>query len=287
MPPISSVTRIRPAFTAAVLVLPAIASADTRIDDFDDGDLAGWVFEDQTSAQNGTASVADGMAWLATPEPVTGGLLLAHEDSFLSGSPVYRDGTLRVVLRCNQPGTTAGFFSRADVTNNAYLFFLATDELGDGLLIFNRLEGGTVTSAEATSIGFAVGETWRLSASFLGATIALKAWRDGEPEPADPQLAFTDTAFTEGGFGLFTSRLVNQDNPLQQLDTYFDDVYFAQACPGDLDGDSAVALSDLSKLLASYGASPAQLSEGDFDGNNTVDLGDLSLLLGSFGTTCP
>jgi len=284
---IGSTTWIRLGVTAAILALPSIASADTLIDNFADGDLAGWVFEDRTSKQNGTASVVDGMAWLATPEPVTGVLLLAHEDSFVSGSPVYRDGTLTMVLRCNQPGIGADFFARADLSNNAYLFFLATDEFGDGFLIFNRLERGFVRRVEVTPIGFAVGQTWHLSASFIGPAMELKAWRDGEPEPEEPQLAFTDTVFVEGGFGLATGYLINEGNPPQQIDTYFDDVYFRQACPGDLDGDNAITQGDLAILLGNYGASPAELSDGDFDGNDAVDQSDLALLLSRFGSTCP
>lgn len=283
---IGSTTWIELGVTAAILALPTIAGADTLIDNFDDGNLIGWVFDDRTSTQNGTALVVNGMAWLATPEPVSGVLLLAHEDSFVSGSPVYRDGTFRMVVRCNQPGTTAGFFSRADLNNNTYVFFLATDADGHGILLFNRIESGFIKRVEGTPIGFAVGETWRLSASVVGAAIELKAWRDGEPEPPDPQLSLTDTTFAEGGFGLFTNRLVNAQNPLQQLDTYFDDVYFAQACPGDLDGDNAVGQSDLGVLLANFGASPAALSDGDFDGDRDVDQSDLGFLLSRFGTVC-
>ncbi|MCC6357156.1 MAG: PQQ-like beta-propeller repeat protein [Phycisphaerales bacterium] len=58
-------------------------------------------------------------------------------------------------------------------------------------------------------------------------------------------------------------------------------------CPGDLDGDQAVALTDLAILLSNFGTpSGAGAGDGDLDGDGDVDLSDLSLLLSLFGTTC-
>lgn len=61
----------------------------------------------------------------------------------------------------------------------------------------------------------------------------------------------------------------------------------APPCPGDLDGDGSVSLSDLSILLANFGAaSGATPEQGDIDGDGDVDLADLSILLSVFGATC-
>jgi hypothetical protein len=58
-------------------------------------------------------------------------------------------------------------------------------------------------------------------------------------------------------------------------------------CPGDLDGDGGVGLSDLSLLLSNYGQSSGMTpSDGDLDGDGDVDLADLSLLLSLYGSTC-
>jgi hypothetical protein len=58
-------------------------------------------------------------------------------------------------------------------------------------------------------------------------------------------------------------------------------------CPGDLDGDSDVDLSDLGQLLSNYGTtSGAQYSDGDLDDDGDVDLSDLAALLAVYGTTC-
>ena len=58
-------------------------------------------------------------------------------------------------------------------------------------------------------------------------------------------------------------------------------------CPGDLDGDLDIDLSDLAQLLGHYGTtSGAQYEDGDIDGDGDVDLSDLAALLGVYGTTC-
>jgi hypothetical protein len=59
-------------------------------------------------------------------------------------------------------------------------------------------------------------------------------------------------------------------------------------CPGDLDGDGDIDLTDLSMLLAHYGmTSGASYADGDLDGDGDVDLDDLAALLAVYGTTCP
>ena len=58
-------------------------------------------------------------------------------------------------------------------------------------------------------------------------------------------------------------------------------------CPGDLDGDGQINLTDLSTLLANFGiGGGATPGMGDLDGDGDVDLTDLSTLLGLFGTSC-
>ncbi|MFN0137143.1 MAG: right-handed parallel beta-helix repeat-containing protein [Phycisphaerae bacterium] len=60
------------------------------------------------------------------------------------------------------------------------------------------------------------------------------------------------------------------------------------ACPGDVNGDGVVNLTDLSILLAHFGVmSGATLADGDLNGDGDVDLSDLSDLLANFGESCP
>jgi len=59
-------------------------------------------------------------------------------------------------------------------------------------------------------------------------------------------------------------------------------------CPGDLDGDWDIDLSDLAQLLAHYGTvSGASYADGDIDFDGDVDLSDLAALLANYGTSCP
>ena len=59
------------------------------------------------------------------------------------------------------------------------------------------------------------------------------------------------------------------------------------ACPGDVNGDHAVDLNDLSVLLAHFGqASGATAATGDLDGDTDVDVNDLAALLARYGQTC-
>ena len=58
-------------------------------------------------------------------------------------------------------------------------------------------------------------------------------------------------------------------------------------CPGDLNGDGHVGISDLAQLLAHYGTtSGATPEQGDMNGDGDVDLSDLAALLGVYGTVC-
>ncbi|MCC6357189.1 MAG: hypothetical protein IT450_00475 [Phycisphaerales bacterium] len=59
----------------------------------------------------------------------------------------------------------------------------------------------------------------------------------------------------------------------------------APNCPGDLDGDNDVDISDLSTLLSQFGSTGPGFS-GDLDNDNDVDISDLSALLSNFGTNC-
>lgn len=65
---------------------------------------------------------------------------------------------------------------------------------------------------------------------------------------------------------------------------------FAESCPeppiGDLDGDCAVGLADLARLLAAFGSctgEPEYDAAADFDTSGCVELSDLAALLANFG----
>jgi catechol 2,3-dioxygenase-like lactoylglutathione lyase family enzyme len=59
-------------------------------------------------------------------------------------------------------------------------------------------------------------------------------------------------------------------------------------CPGDLDHDLAVDLSDLAQLLSNYSTTSGMTYEdGDLDSDGDVDLADLAALLAEYGAICP
>lgn len=59
-------------------------------------------------------------------------------------------------------------------------------------------------------------------------------------------------------------------------------------CPGDVNGDRQVNLTDLAILLAHFGTPSGQTrATGDLDADGDVDLSDLSQLLAHFGGVCP
>lgn len=57
-------------------------------------------------------------------------------------------------------------------------------------------------------------------------------------------------------------------------------------CPGDLNADALVDLTDLATMLAGFGAPVAKAKHGDINGNGAIELGDLTILLSNFGTDC-
>ncbi len=63
---------------------------------------------------------------------------------------------------------------------------------------------------------------------------------------------------------------------------------FLIVCPGDLDADNLIGLSDLAILLSHYGMEiGAGPLDGDMDCDGDVDLADLALLLAVYNTSCP
>lgn len=63
----------------------------------------------------------------------------------------------------------------------------------------------------------------------------------------------------------------------------------AASCPGDTDGDGAIAQDDLGVLLAAFGTSagdPNFNAGADFNYDGVIDQADLGILLAAYGTSC-
>lgn len=109
--------------------------------------------------------------------------------------------------------------------------------------------------------------------------LALIASVDTPGSPFDMQMS------ADGSTLLIGSKAVHANTFGRGSETYA--VKVETACPGDLDGDNAVGLGDLTILLSNFGTvGGATPEDGDLDGDEDVDLTDLTLFLSLFGTFC-
>ncbi|MFN0138364.1 MAG: LamG-like jellyroll fold domain-containing protein [Phycisphaerae bacterium] len=81
-----------------------------------------------------------------------------------------------------------------------------------------------------------------------------------------------------GASGNANGTIINQATWMAAVD--------CEPCPGDVDGDRQVSLTDLATLLSNYGSTGSGIP-GDVDSDADVDLADLALLLINFGQPCP
>lgn len=100
--------------------------------------------------------------------------------------------------------------------------------------------------------------------------------------------AASDTLWESGAFGYQPFANIPWTEYDGRLEGNWAFVVVQSPCPGDLNGDSAVDLTDLATLLSNFGTlSGATFEEGDVNGDGAVDLTDLTALLSNFGSSCP
>lgn len=91
--------------------------------------------------------------------------------------------------------------------------------------------------------------------------------------------------FENGGGAGMICRMEGGPIPKQVIRTIY---WFRDVCTADLNGDNLNDLTDLSIVLANFGATGDVLrTDGDINGDGEVNLNDLSLVLSVFGETCP
>ena len=63
---------------------------------------------------------------------------------------------------------------------------------------------------------------------------------------------------------------------------------WAETIPGDINGDCVVDLTDLERMLASFGSTRGQAwyPHSDINHDGVVDLDDFAILLSNFGASC-
>lgn len=168
----------------------------------------------------------------------------------------------------NMPATVSGFgavFSDVDALGSTVLLFIS--ETSPLTTVFAPV--ATTPSGGASFIGVLFDAGERVSAI----EIASGNVRIGPGQNEGP--------LSGGGFA---------DAVVMDDFVYGEPVRAPSRCPGDVNGNNAVELSDLTQLLASFGAcvggagfNPA----AELNGDGCVALEDLTILLANFGTTCP
>lgn len=85
----------------------------------------------------------------------------------------------------------------------------------------------------------------------------------------------------------FGVTITGGDAALVKLGSGYSGVPGPAICRPDLDGDGNVGPSDLSLLLASWGATSSCADRSDLDCSGTIDIGDLAQILGAWGVCSP
>jgi hypothetical protein len=78
-----------------------------------------------------------------------------------------------------------------------------------------------------------------------------------------------------------------QDNETDLPGLDIDNATCIPDCPGDVDGDNDVDISDLGVLLSNFGQGGATINDGDLNGDTFVNITDLGILLSAYGDACP
>lgn len=212
------------------------------IDDFNDCDDVDWTHHDLTGPGSGPGQYnlvptsPEGCEYnLASTGPIvpgTGDSVISSWTASLPPSP-FDNGYLRAKVRAETDTTFVFLVMRGNVDELTSYEFGAIPATGEFVLF--ATEGGIrgLDSFYDPQMEFTVGEDWIFEAGAVGNQLSLKVWRDGDPEPAVPQLNATDSAFSSGIFGLGTAAAIAAPEP-GIVSATFDDVFFTVPEPATI-----------------------------------------------------
>lgn len=239
------------------------------IDDFNDGNDEGWTHIDSNDGQPwgpGSFDASSGAYHLSTPGIVPTsascrGCMLSWWDQ--SSDPFYSDGLIRAKVRVDQHDSAAVLFFRAsgDLTNgiNGYTFHgIGGGGFNSQTIVSTQVIGGHGIDG----LTFGVGEDWWIEGGAVGDDFSMKVWRDGQPEPTQPQLVYTDSTFSSGQLAVDAN--ISFTGPTEAaVNSTFDDIYFTpnSTLAGDYNIDNYV--NGLDFLSWQRGQSPKPLSSSD------------------------
>ena len=84
------------------------------------------------------------------------------------------------------------------------------------------------------------------------------------------------SGYTEVVNDFLQKTMINLENPCQEQSD--------QPCPGDMDGDGLVSVSDVLNVLSEFGCETK--CSMDINGDGSTNVTDVLLVLSAFGTAC-
>ena len=223
---------------AITLGISQTAAETILIDDFNDGVADGWTVVDSTIGTPwgpGTMDVngkgeyrfeGNGLVPHFTPGD---GFLGSLWDA--SSNLMYSDGFFRGRVRLgysNKAGLAMRQSGTPETGFSGYLFRVTTAHAPNTRLLIDRIENNVKTEGSTFNFPVPVDEDLMLEAGAVGEQLSLKVWPATEPEPAQPQLLWTDATFPSGMLGLEANTL-GRFPLLPRVSATFDDLFFVPA----------------------------------------------------------
>jgi len=285
--------RLRYYLLCALILVSHAASAVCPVDDFEDGNDAGWIHCGEWSEdQHPVWDAASGRYCLGLREPLRAPppppLSIAAEWQRAGADTRFHDGCVSAGFRSGSE--TAGTWSthfvlglRADCGDGGYKAMIGPS-LGR-MSIFRRLE----LLADTLDADLREDTDYRAEFCAVGAALSLRVWPADAPRPRDPQLQATNAQFRAGNIGVGV--FIENDNRGPNIRGCFDDIHFTPApgCRADFDCDGQVGLSDARLLVRAWGPSAHcdGTVEADLDDDCAVGLRDAWTLVRNWGECEP
>jgi hypothetical protein len=199
---------ITPARLVRVWLLIAIlmgglapAASSTVIDDFGDGDDAGWNHKDSLTA-GGPAifDASSGRYVLSSTSTVTtnrDGVTAFWQDSALSSD--FADGILTARVLMDNDSSNISLLMRADGLDSTYSFSMNNNV--DGILISSTVNNVDSTLASSV-LTITTGTEYWIEAQVIGTDLSMNFWEVGQSKPLAPRLTASDSTLTSGQIGL-------------------------------------------------------------------------------------
>ena len=269
------------------------------LDDFNDGELDGWLFSDALeNAGFGTMvhDASSGELRISTENPMKHGtwdhVILAESD----GDSLYAHGIVRAIVSA-EAGTTSVLNIRTSLSDETDTgaeggYLIGLEPISGTISIVNFIDeyqdgnpGFFPGIVDSEPIGFVADTRYHLEVVADGASISATAWPVGSEKPDDPQVAMNDAKSFGGGIGFSTSHGPNPPAVRNHAGA-FDDLTFEQNMPGDFDNNKAIDANDID-LLTNELRQPIQRRIFDINNDGAVTLADHEFLINALGGITP